>query len=45
MQVSSKVPDLATLTAVELSDIGNYLSGVGAVVLAIIVFTVYTDGS
>jgi hypothetical protein len=38
MQVSSKVTDLATLTAAELADIGNYLSGVGAAALALIVF-------
>jgi hypothetical protein len=38
MQVSSKVTDLTTLTAAELADIGNYLSGIGAVALAIIVF-------
>jgi hypothetical protein len=44
MLVSSKVTDLVILTAADLAYIGNYLEGVGAVSLAIIVFTVYTDG-
>ncbi len=38
MQVSSKVTDLIALTAADLAVIGNFLSGVGAVALAIVAF-------
>jgi len=38
MQVTSKVTDLTAITATELAAIGNFLSGLGAVALAIVAF-------